>query len=38
MHLMAEVIQGVQKRLGVGVHAAEAGEIERYSDGRFLST
>ena len=38
IHLMAEVIQGIQKRLRVGLHAAEAGEIERYSDGRFLST
>ena len=38
IYLMAEVIQGIQKRLRVGLHAAEAGEIERYSDGRFLST
>ena len=38
IHLMAEVVQGIQKRLRVGLHAAEAGEIERYSDGRFLST
>ena len=38
IHLVAEVVQGIQKRLRVGLHAAEAGEIERYSDGRFLST
>ena len=38
VHLMAEVVKGVQKRLRVGLHAADAGEIERYSGGRFLST
>jgi hypothetical protein len=38
IYLMAEVVQGIQKRLRVGLHAAEAGEIEHYSDGRFLST
>jgi hypothetical protein len=32
------VIQGIQKRLRVGVHAAGAGETERYSGGSFMST
>jgi len=31
IHQMAEVIQSIQKRLRVSVHAAEAGETERYS-------
>ena len=38
IHQMAEVIQSIQKRLRVGVHAAEAGETERYSaDGRRVT-
>ena len=31
IHQMAEVIQSIQKRLRASVHAAEAGETERYS-------
>ena len=38
VYLVAEVIQGIQKRLRVGVHAAGAGETERYSGGSFVST
>ena len=38
VYLVAEVIQGIQKRLRVGVHAAGAGETERYSGGSFMST
>ena len=38
VYLVAEVIQGIQKRLRVGVHAAGAGETERYSGGGFVST
>jgi len=36
VYLMAEVIQGIQKRLRVGVHAAEAGEVQRYSSAKRL--
>jgi hypothetical protein len=38
IHQMAEVIQRIQKRLRVGVHAAEAGETERYSGDGFRNT
>ena len=38
VYLKAEVIQSIQKRLRVSLHAAEAGEIERYSGGGFFST
>jgi hypothetical protein len=35
---MAEMIQRIQKRLRVGVHAAEAGEREHYSGDGFHNT
>lgn len=38
VYLMAEVIQSIQKRLRVGVHAAVAGRIQRYSGNGTGST